>query len=319
VCDELAFWRSDDSANPDTEILQAVRPGLATTSGPLICSSSPYGRSGELWKAYKAHHGVDGDPVLTWQAPSLVMNPSIPAHVVEQAFADDPVAASAEYGAQFRSDVAAFITQDVVQSCTIPGRTELPPEPGVRYSAFVDPSGGSQDSFTACIAHMVGDVSVIDAIKEFRPPFNPEHVTAELAAFCRSYGVSRVVGDRYGGVWVSSAFRSHGIAYGPAKAPKSELYAELLPKLNAGRVELLDIHRLFVQLATLERHTARSGRESIDHAPGAHDDLANVVAGVVSLLVTPRISVGLISLDRQKQAREWLIEEIRQRTGGRPL
>jgi phage terminase large subunit-like protein len=33
VCDEIAFWRSDESANPDTEILKALRPTLATTGG----------------------------------------------------------------------------------------------------------------------------------------------------------------------------------------------------------------------------------------------------------------------------------------------
>jgi hypothetical protein len=33
----------------------------------------------------------------------------------------------------------------------------------------------------------------------------------------------------------------------------------------------------------LERRTARGGRDSIDHAPGAHDDLANAVAGALTL------------------------------------
>jgi hypothetical protein len=33
LADEAAFWLSDESSNPDTEILNAVRPGLATTGG----------------------------------------------------------------------------------------------------------------------------------------------------------------------------------------------------------------------------------------------------------------------------------------------
>jgi hypothetical protein len=36
---------------------------------------------------------------------------------------------------------------------------------------------------------------------------------------------------------------------------------------------------LIFQLSSLERRTARSGKDSIDHAPGQHDDLANAVAG----------------------------------------
>src|SRR4028118_1149534 len=54
---------------------------------------------------------------------------------------------------------------------------------------------------------------------------------------------------------------------------------DLLPLLNSGRVELLDSPRLVAQLCGLERRVARSGRDAIDHAPGAHDDLANAVAG----------------------------------------
>ena len=34
LADEVAFWRSDESsANPDTEIMRAIRPGLATIQG----------------------------------------------------------------------------------------------------------------------------------------------------------------------------------------------------------------------------------------------------------------------------------------------
>jgi hypothetical protein len=52
--------------------------------------------------------------------------------------------------------------------------------------------------------------------------------------------------------------------------------------LNSGKVELLDNSRLVVQIG-LERSTARCGRDSIDHAPGAHDDLANACLGAVVL------------------------------------
>ena len=36
ICDEVAFWRSEDSANPDTEILNGLRPGMATIPGALL-------------------------------------------------------------------------------------------------------------------------------------------------------------------------------------------------------------------------------------------------------------------------------------------
>lgn len=49
--------------------------------------------------------------------------------------------------------------------------------------------------------------------------------------------------------------------------------------INSGEVELLDNPRLVTQLYNLERRSARSGRDSIDHAPGTQDDLVNAVAG----------------------------------------
>ena len=58
LCDEIAFWRTDDSAEPDRAILDAIRPGLATIPGAmLICASSPYARRGALWDAYRRHWG----------------------------------------------------------------------------------------------------------------------------------------------------------------------------------------------------------------------------------------------------------------------
>jgi len=44
---------------------------------------------------------------------------------------------------------------------------------------------------------------------------------------------------------------------------------------------LPDNEQLTRELVGLERRTARGGRDSIDHAPGSHDDLANAVAGAI--------------------------------------
>jgi hypothetical protein len=61
VADEIAFWRSDDgAANPDVEILRAVRPSLASVPGSLLVAiSSPYAQRGELHRVYERHFGKD--------------------------------------------------------------------------------------------------------------------------------------------------------------------------------------------------------------------------------------------------------------------
>jgi len=284
LADEVAFWRSDEtSANPDVEIMRALRPGLANIPGAmLLIASSPYAKRGELYGAYRRHYGKDDARVLVWKADTATMNPSIDQAIIKEAYDSDPEAARAEFGAEFRDDLADFVTRETVDAVTMWGRGELPPELGVVYSAFCDPSGGVSDAMTLAIAHLDRrSVCVLDALIDVRPPFDPEQAVARCAALLRRYGVSTVAGDKYAGEWPRVRFAEHGIAFEQSARPKSDLYGDLLPLLNAGRVELLDHPRLSAELAGLERRTARSGRDSIDHAPGGHDDLANAVAGVL--------------------------------------
>ena len=286
VADELAFWRSESSSEPDVEVLAAVRPGMSTLPGArLVCISSPYARSGALWQAYKTHHGRDDDPVLTWVAPSLTMNPSLDPAVVAAAYERDPASAGAEFGAQFRVDVEGFVSREVLDACVVPGRLSLPRLRDHEYVAFVDPSGGSQDSFTVAVAHAEREagqvIAVLDAVEERRPPFSPEAVVREFAETVKRYGCHLVTGDRYAGEWPREQFRKHGVEYVPSEKPKSDLYRETLPMFSSGRVRLLDLPRLIMQLLNLERRTARGGKDSIDHAPHAHDDVANAAAGAL--------------------------------------
>jgi hypothetical protein len=283
LLDEIAFWPSEDAAEPDVEVINAIRPGMATVPGAmLLCASSPYARRGALWNAHHRHFGQDGDPVLVGQADTRTMNPSVRQQVIDEAMEADPASAAAEYGAQFRVDVESYISREIVEAAVIIGRRELPCIDGVRYFGFVDPSGGSADSMTLAICHIEGgNRAVVDACREVVPPFSPDRAVTEFAALLRAYHVSSIRGDRYAGEWPRERFRVHGIDYVPAAKPKSEIYRDLLPILNSGRCELLDHPRLIAQLLGLERSTARGGRDSVDHAPGAHDDVCNAVAGVV--------------------------------------
>ena len=76
LCDEIAFWRQDEtSANPDVEILRALRPGMASIPGSiLLLASSPYAKRGELYAAFRRHFGKDDARVLVWKADTATMN-----------------------------------------------------------------------------------------------------------------------------------------------------------------------------------------------------------------------------------------------------
>jgi hypothetical protein len=292
LCDELAFWRSDESsANPDSEILRALRPAMATIpTAMLLAASSPYARRGELYRAFREHHGLEDSPALVWRAPTRVMNPSVPQSFIDRETERDPASAAAEYGAEFRTDIESYISPDVVESVTMLGRHEMPPTSGIVYQAFIDPSGGSgQDSMTLAICHRAKDgKAILDAVRERRPPFSPEAVTNEFASLLKSYRINKVTGDRFAGEWPRERLLTRGIRYEIAEHPKSQIYLEALPALNSGKVELLDHPRLASQLCGLERRTARGGKDSIDHAPGGHDDVANAALGALLLCATVR-------------------------------
>lgn len=302
VLDEVAFWRSDDTANPDEAVYNAIKPAMVTIPGAMLVGiSSPYARRGLLWKKWKAHYGKSSKTLVV-QAPTWVMNPTIKrdGEFLTDAYKDDPASAAAEYGAQFRSDVEAYVSLDVVEACVANGVRERPPVAGITYTAFVDPSGGSVDAMTLAIAHHERDgdeeLTVIDAIRERKPPFSPEGVVTDFCEILAAYGISKVTGDRYGGEWPREQFRKHGVKYECSEKVRSELYRDMLPTLNSGRVVLLDHEKLAGQLVGLERRVARGGRETIDHAPGGHDDIANAVAGVMSTAAArPKMSAWILT------------------------
>jgi hypothetical protein len=300
LLDEVAYWPNEDAADPDVEVINAIRPGMATIPGAmLLCASSPHARKGALWDAHRRHFGQDGDDVLVWQAATRDMNPSVPQGFIDRHVAEDPARAAAEYGAQFRVDIETFVSREVLDRAVVIGRRELPRIEGVRYIAFCDPSGGSADAMTLAICHIEGSASgasrvVLDVVREVKPPFSPDNVVREFCALVKAYGVTTVRGDRYAGEWPRERFRVHGIDYVPAAKPKSDIYRDLLPILNSGRAELLDHPRLLAQLLGLERSTARGGRDSIDHAPGAHDDVANCVAGALVTALQPAFDEAAI-------------------------
>ena len=306
IADEISFWRSDDFANPDTEILRALRPALATTGGLLAAISSPHAKRGELYSTFKRHFGPTGHPsILVAKAPSRTMNPSLSQRVVDRAFEEDPEAASAEYGAEFRGDLAIFVGRDAIEACVATGVMVRAPIDGVTYFGFVDPSGGSSDSMTMAVAHNETGRVVLDCIGERKAPFSPDSVVSEFAETLKAYRIATVVGDRYAGEWPRERFSVHGIAYRTAELNRSELYLAFLPLVNSGRVDLLDSSRMVAQFVGLERRTSRAGKDSVDHAPGAHDDVSNSIAGVAALasVVRPPIPIVMPIIISKTEAR----------------
>jgi hypothetical protein len=288
ILDEAAFWLDENTAQPDFEVLNAVRPCLATTGGLLVAISSPHARKGILWEAFQRDYGESGDPgILVAKGSTLDFNLDRDANGklklqswVDRRYERDPVAAAAECGGEFRTDLENFVSREIIEACTDPEH-ERPYDKGYNYVGFVDPSGGSADSMTLAIAHVEDNITVLDIVREVVPPFAPSEVVEQFADVLRQYSIRSITGDRYGAEWVTEQFNRNGIAYEPAELNKSEIYQELLPLLNSRTAALLTNDRLERQLLSLERRTSRAGRDQIDHPRGARDDVANAVAGAL--------------------------------------
>ena len=312
LLDELAFWQGEDSSNPDFEIVTAIRPAMATIpNAMLLCASSPYARKGALWEAYHRYFGQDGPvPILVWQASTRTMNPTVPQSFIDAEYDKDPVAAEAEFGAQFRTDLEAYVSREAVEACVEWGVHERGVLDGIRYGGFVDVSGGGANSFALAIGHKEGEIGVLDCTREVRPPLSPEAVITEFADLLKTYRITKVIGDRYGGQFPVEQFQKNGIKYEPSKDPKGALYLNFLPMLNSGKIKLLGNKRLVSQLLGLERNTARGGRDFIDHARGGHDDVANAVAGALLAATAKKPKMRFGTIDFAKTGKvTWHDEE----------
>jgi hypothetical protein len=293
--DESAYLPSnEDSVNSDVSLLEALRPCVASTSGPILITSSPATTQGIVHSLWKKHYGPDGsDDVVVVQAGTRELNPTIRQSVIDKAFADDAAAASAEYGGQFREPLSAFLTREMVERLVIKGCRERAPQRGVEYRCFVDMASGSGSDATAmCIGHRATDkdrdVIVIDFLRLSKPPFNPHDVIAGIAGILQNWGIREVTGDNYAGNFVPTAFAKHSITYRPAKLSASDLYIAALPAFTSASLALLDQDDVIGQLINLRRKIGQAGKETVLHMRGQHDDLANALCGLIHIC-TPAV------------------------------
>jgi hypothetical protein len=291
VFDEVSFWRDDVSSNPDLEVYRAILPSLATTNGMLIGISTPYRKVGLLHQKHRDHYGVEGDEVLVVQGSSRTFNPSLSEATIATQRAADPTAASSEWDAEFRGDIAAFLDDALIEGAIEHSRPLEIPYAGRQtfYRSFCDPAGGTgADSYTLAIAHKEngdGGRFIVDIVRGTRGGhgYDPQQVTEEYAQLLRDYNIREVGGDHYSAGWVANAWQKAGIRYIKSELSKSDIYLECIPLFTRGLVRLPDHPKLIRELRLLERHTHRSGRDTCDHGRN-HDDHANAVCGVLQQL-----------------------------------
>ena len=294
IVDEVCFFglSEESKVKSDTELIRAVRPALATTYGKLIAISTKYAERGWAYNVWKRNKQKPSDTMLVWEADSLTMNPTLDKQIIQDAIDEDPASAKAEFLNQWRSDVCEWLPRSVIEKCVVSGRVELLPNRQIVYHAFCDVSGGRNDPAALGIGHINGQQITVDFLKEYKAPNNPADVIGMMSEQLKRYRLKTVFGDGYAAQFVVDQFKRNGISYKKTSKNKSELYLILLGRICSGQVQLLDNDICVNQLAGLERKTRSGGRDVVDHRPGAHDDVSNVVAGLCYHSSDKRLCVG---------------------------
>jgi hypothetical protein len=302
---ECCHWKVDEAAaSSDEEVVGAATPSMAMCpdGGLLMLGSSVYRKRGYMYRRYRELHGNDDDnDAICWFAPSSVMNPTLPASIIDKALRQDAPKARAEFENVWREDLSDFLPLDVIDAATDWNVSERPPLPGsgTKYTAWADAAGGTgKDSFALAVAHQEKDRTVVlDLVRERKPRFVASAVVAEFAAILCQYRITEVWGDNFSGGFHADAWAQHKIKFRPAERNTSENYLALLPLLTQpGRIRLLHDHTLRQQLAGLERRAHSGDGESVSHAAtqSAHDDVAAAAAGAM-VLAASRSSYDLAS------------------------
>ena len=293
ICDEIAFWWTEDNyANPDVEVVRAVRPAMATFAhGKLLMVSSPYTMTGVLWDTWQRRD--KDDSTLVWHAPTRLMNPTVPVSFLEKEQRRDPENYRREYEAEFTEAVSSFLPAEVIEQCIIEGRTELPPDTDTHnYVAAVD-AAFKGDAFTLCIAHNDHDrnMAVLDYLGGWQgskqAPLKLGELMPQIKAICGRYRIYEVTGDQFGAEPLKDAFERHGLRYEEhtfTNQSKSDLYGTLRTRILDGTIELLDHQKSLRELWGLEIESLPGGGMRVGHArhTRAHDDYADAIALAVS-------------------------------------
>jgi hypothetical protein len=290
VCDEIAFWFTEDTyANPDVEVLKAVRPAMATfPHGKLLLVSSPYTMNGALWDIWQRR---DADPdTLVWRAPTALMNPTVSASFLAKEQARDPENYRREYEAEFTEAISGFLSAEAIAACVVSDRVELPPHANTTYCAAVD-AAFKGDQFTLAVAHLDRErhVVVVDLLQGWqgsrKEPLKLGEVMPQLKAICERYGVYTVLGDQFGAEPLKDAFQRHSLSYEErtfTNQSKADIYATLRSRIQDGTIELLDHEPSLRELRALELENLPGGGIRIGHPRHGHDDFADAMALAVS-------------------------------------
>jgi hypothetical protein len=283
VCDEIGFWRDEvTAANPAEEVLNALRPAMATfAKHKLIKISTPYRKEGALWRDYQQRAERD---YLVWQLPSAEMNPTISSDFLEKERQRDEESFRREYLAEFTDHITGWIGAETLQQCVIESCTERPRVNDAIYAAASDPAF-KRDDFAFAVAHRSSDGTIIlDHTATWTgtgESLGYEWVCREIARILRRFELNTLVGDQHCAAIIQQEFLRLGVVSKEVTfgtGTRLDIFGNLKHLLIQRKIQLRNEPDLLRQLRGLEEHKTPRGNIDILPSYGTKDDLAVAVA-----------------------------------------
>jgi Terminase large subunit, ATPase domain len=295
ICDEMAFWcHEETAANPEREVIEALRPGMATLyNTKLVKISTPFRKEGILYDEFQQRNELEH---LVWQVTTEEMNPAVTKQFLDKALQRNPETFNREHLAVFTDSISGWITPEILDPCIARGRRELPPVRDAIYAAALDPASRHND-FAFAILHRSPDgMIVVDRVARWTgtksAPLAFESVLGEIKSILDDFGINSAVGDQ----WCSDVIRQYllklGVSYEISVfggQTRAKLFTNLKHLLVQGKIQLLDHPELLRQLRNLQEERTDRGQIDVRPSGGMKDDLAVAVA-----LAASELTKGLI-------------------------
>lgn len=297
ILEEAAHFKVEGRFS-DEEVYRSASPRMGRFGMDAMCFliTTPWDKSGLVWKKYSKYYGKENENWLVIQGSSKEFNPTISDKFLAMEQEADPQTFKREYLAQFLDTTYGAFSAEAIEDAIVVGRKELPYNSAFKYFAFMDPASLSlsesarfNDEFVSGVAHLNGNKIVLDALCAWKATTDgrrvtPDDAAAESMELFRKYRVKDVMADRVAAGYIEHKFtglREFKYEYCPLS--KSDLYLNAIPIVNDGSVELLDDETTNKQIKGLIRQRGHgSGKDTVIHKKGDfHDDRANVVSGLI--------------------------------------
>jgi hypothetical protein len=299
IRDELAKFPGDDSAMPDREIDNSLRPALAPLIGApprrFIGITSAYIKEGVAFETDRDHFGCDSD-VLVVRGSTEQFNPNIDrAWLARELRRVGPRVFAREYLAEWQDAITeSWFGTDTIERCIERGVEFRDPVKGQGYVIAID-QAFSGDRFALAIAHREPSgksmKTVLDRVQFWRPPIELLRVIGRTVEIAREYGSMAMLADQYSyrplrELYIQKGIQLRELAW--TSSNKAPIFRAVLNEMQAGRVSIPDDPELIKEFHAIQGRALRSGGEQIEARSG-HDDLvhAAVMAMAETMRATP--------------------------------